>query len=129
MDKIKFPDKYKFTTKRVSSHCYDTIFCKLLLAKSNKVIGRVTLELDCRSYRTHSSLDKIYRGKGLGTLMYAAAIQYALDRGHKVRSSGHTSLNAQRVWKSKGLRKYFKIRFVRHPQYTPEFDVWYASDK
>jgi len=129
MDKIKFPDKYKFTTKRVYSRFGDIIFCKLLLAKSNQVIGRVTLELDCQSYRTHSRLDKTYRGKGLGVLMYAAAIQYALDRGHKVRSSGYTSANAQRVWRSKRLRQYFKIRFVRHPQYTPEFDVWYASAK
>ena len=80
------------------------------------------------SYVTHSRLDSLYHRRGLGTIMYARAIQWALDNGHVVRSSGNSSDMAQRVWKSKGLRNFFSIRKRKHKECS-RYDTWYAYSK
>lgn len=60
-------------------------------------------------WETHSQLFYSYRGQGLGTWMYAKVIQFALKKGLEVRSSLDTSEMAARVWRSKNLRRHFKI--------------------
>jgi GNAT superfamily N-acetyltransferase len=85
-------------------------------------IGSITLEkvwkngttyntlLKSKQLQTHSSLKEEYRGKGLGALMYAYAINYALERGYSVRCSYNRSENAKNVWAGKTLRKFFRIK-------------------
>lgn len=60
----------------------------------NRRIGSVSLEFaDYRrkTLETHSHLQGRYRGKHLGSFMYASAIKYALDHGFKIHSSGMSS--------------------------------------
>lgn len=59
-----------------------------------------------------ATLDKFYRKKGLGKLMYEKAIEIAAKHNHAVFPEkalgvgiGHTSTQANRVWKS--LRKKY----------------------
>lgn len=61
-------------------------------------------------WETHSSLNQEYHGKGLGSTMYAKAIQWCLDNGYKVRSSGASSDMAKRVWNGQKIRQFFSIR-------------------
>lgn len=77
---------------------------------------------------THSSLNRDYHGKGLGAYMYARAIQFALDNGYKVRSSGGSSEMAQRVWRGHYIRKWFRI--TARKTNGPYCDTtWYATHK
>lgn len=94
-----------------------------------KVVGNICLVRHNRvSFETHSWLAEKFHGKGLGTLLYAKAIQWCLDNGYKVRSSGTTLEAAQRVWRGKGLRKYFTI--LTHKDGTNHhFDMFYAVAK
>lgn len=98
--------------------------------KSYQVIGSIDLQRpgkDKNRYVTHSILDYKYHNRGLGLLMYMFAINYALKKGWKVSSSGNTSEAAQRLWKSKRLRKYFTIK--RKKGIIPTFDKWYVYNK
>lgn len=102
--------------------------------KDKTFIGRINLEKNYgKSYSTHSSLIEAYRNKGLGTLMYARAVQFCLENGLKVRSSGGSSEMAQRVWRGKSIRKHFKIMTRRYKdssgQYYPNYDTFYAYSK
>jgi GNAT superfamily N-acetyltransferase len=87
--------------------------------RSNKMVGYIKLErheIITRNkfiLETHSWLAPRLRGKGIGSLMYARAIQYALDHGHRVQSSGLSSDFAVRVWEGHYLRKHFKIKEER----------------
>ncbi len=101
----------------------------LYIADSN--IGFVNLIPKGKELATHSWLSSNYRNKGLGVLMYARAIQYALENKKRIRSSGESSGDAQRVWKSKTLRKFFRIRRYDDSNY-PKVDTyatWRAYQK
>ena len=90
------------------------------------------IELVCvgdNTYETHSYLDEQFRGKGFGTLLYAKAIQWCHRNGYKIRSSGNTSKEAKRVWKSKTIRSYFRIRKLKKRLWGVPHTVWYAYPK
>jgi GNAT superfamily N-acetyltransferase len=114
--RIRLPKKYSF--KVVKYHDYwdgDKISIRLLYGKNHTRVGYVDLMADFygrghRSLETHSYLDPKHRGKKLGALMYAKAIQWCHENNRPVRSSGSSSEDAQRVWKGKTLRKFFNIR-------------------
>ncbi len=103
-------------------------------------IGRVSILKDYLPnqatdvYRTHSNLNEPYRDKKLGVRMYARAIQFALEKGFKIKSSGTSSDDARRVWNSKSLRKYFRIKHIKNKNYTnttygDRYDTWVAYQK
>lgn len=119
------------------SHCRDYFyngrlykgehFISLYNSISNRKIGSICLEpYGTKTFCTHSSLDVEYRGQGLGALMYARAIQWCLDNGYKVRSSGSSSNDAERVWRSKSIRKNFSLRERISPYGHP---TWYVLNK
>ena len=60
-------------------------------------------------HETHSNLDKEHRGKGLGLVMYSAAISHGLSKGYTVVSSRSPSALAQRVWCSKRLTETYLV--------------------
>lgn len=80
------------------------------------------------TYRTHSTLSEAYHGKGIGILMYAKAIQLALKLGFTVKSSGQSSSKAKRVWSSKGLRRFYRVRKVK-PSGINRGKTWQAFKK
>lgn len=81
-------------------------------------------------YETHSFLFPKFRKKGLGTLMYAKAISLLLSKGYKIQSSEFPSGAAQRVWKSKSLKKYFDITTVKvNRKYYNGFDTIYVPSQ
>lgn len=105
--KIKAPKGYSFKIDTIGYRV------RVILSHNKKQIGRVSLHKSyylAKTYETHSSLEEEYRGQGLGVLMYARAIQWALEHGYRIKSSGSTAGYAQRVWESKSLRKYFVIK-------------------
>lgn len=79
-----------------------------------------------RFYRTHSSLDYAYHGKGLGTMLYAKAIQWALGKGYRVSSSGSSSALARQMWSGKSIRKYCKV-VGKHK--ADGYPIWYCYSK
>jgi GNAT superfamily N-acetyltransferase len=122
--KIKAPKGFSFKVKKMSAN-YTRV--TLHLAKG-KQIGYVNLSrVRPGFYATHSGLDVKYHNKGLGVLLYARAIQYALEKGWRVSSSGGSSESAQRVWRGKTIRKYFSIKLKKG--YQPYDDKWYAYAK
>lgn len=125
--KIKAPKGYKF--KVIANRFSAQV--NLLLANGVE-IGHITLVRDSSSvkniYRTHSTLNSAYHRKGLGSLMYARAIQFALEKGYSISSSGGSSDAAQRVWKGKTIRKYFTIKLKRRDK-NYRHDRWYAYVK
>jgi GNAT superfamily N-acetyltransferase len=97
--------------------------------KINRKIGYINLYKGWdKTYTTHSYLEDKYHGKGLGVLLYAKSIQWCLDNGCRARSSGASSKKAQRVWKSKGLRKFFNIKTYKS-RISSEYDTWHAYAK
>lgn len=92
----------------------------LLFDKSNRKcrgkkpedIGYIFLErIYENQYQTHSGLDDKYHGKGLGALLYAKAISFALKNNFKVMSYAYPSIEAENVWTySRLLRNNFNIR-------------------
>lgn len=130
---IRSPDGFQVRPKITK---YDNeieyVYCKLfdMNMDPSHSIGDVLLEReDSKTFVTHSELDSFYRNKGLGTLIYAKAIAWAINHGYKVRSSGDSSDMAKRVWNGRGLRKYFKI--TKHTDNTFSFtrETWYATRK
>jgi GNAT superfamily N-acetyltransferase len=116
---------------RIYKRCLQIVTVSLydIKGKPNKKIGYIDLYRDYpKSYTTHSFLDDRYHGKGLGVLMYARAIQWCLDNGFQVKSSGNSSLKARRVWKSKSLRELFNIKTHKSTMGS-EFDTWHAYTK
>lgn len=113
--------RYEFGNKDWLITLYDSI-------NPSNYIGSIQLErLSDNKYITHSSLNEAYRGKGLGTLMYAKAIQFCMDKGFKVSSSNSPSYYAQRVWESKSIRKFFLIKKRRSDKYGNY--SWFAYNK
>ncbi len=106
-----------------------SVYVELRDSKTKRFCGRVSLvrRSYTGSYETHSTLNEELRGKGIGTLMYARAIQWCHERGHTVRSSGASSDMARRVWQSKGLRKLFSLR--KRKGDAAAYDTWYAYRK
>lgn len=97
----------------------------LVKSKTGHVVGGVDLEWissrglkfdpksqnPCfRRFETHSDIEEGLRGKGYGILMYAKAILVGQSRGLRVVSTRYSSTEAVRVWKSKRLRKMFRIK-------------------
>jgi len=132
--RIRLPSGYFF--KCIPLHFYDgrpdsidiALFRK---TKSSRKIGHVRLVYEGNNtYETHSNLSTSYRNKGLGAIMYAKAIAWCLERGYKVKSSGASSTQAQRVWRGKKLKRLFNIR-VSKCKYDPDpmNDTWRASLK
>lgn len=137
--RIRLPKNFYFTVEKHRHVCDDyctrygceefdeeAIATISLHDRNNEMasgIGEVRLVkvLNKEAYETHSSLDQEYWGKGLGTKLYAKAIQWGMKNGLKVRSSVAPSTYAQRVWNSKSLRKYFKIRSGRD-----YYGCWYV---
>ena len=101
----------------------------LVEKKRGLEMGNVNLAMNVysNSFHTHSFLHATLHNKGFGTLLYARAIQWALENGFTVRNSGSSSDLAQRVWRGKSLRKYFRI-VTKHNKYRkePRYDVFYA---
>lgn len=87
--------------------------------KMGEFTGRCCLkQIDIGLLETHSRLDDELCGQGYGTMMYSAAIRFAKEMGFRVCSSRHSemSLDARRVWRSRGLNKSFKI-YKDHERY------------
>jgi GNAT superfamily N-acetyltransferase len=144
--KIKAPKGFQF--KITPGPAYTTV---QLFDKNKKVpdatgkmvpyayaVGNVNLHKDTFSdnfWRTHASLNAEYHNKGLGTLLYARAIQWCLEHGYRVSSSGRSSEMARRMWKSKSIRKFFRIKQAKtklgkqYPTYGDIYDRWYAYEK
>lgn len=105
---------------------YPNVSITLFDLKSNIRIGYLDLERTYNNkYITHSSLDPKYRGKGIGLFMYIKALRWCLKNNHRVTSSGGTSSDAQRVWRSKTLRKHFTIKV----KYISGQPTWYVYKK
>lgn len=60
-------------------------------------------------WETHSWLSNKFHGKGLGLQIYKRAIALARRKGFDIASSTNYSAMAERLWKSKRLRKKHKI--------------------
>lgn len=119
---IRFPKDYSIVIKAYSRtgkklttlHKKDVGRIEVRLMHFKTHIGSVEL---CKDYyakkptlRTHSFLNSSYHRKGLGTLLYAKACRWAIQNGWTVTSSGYSSEQAQRVWRGKGIRSFFRIR-------------------
>lgn len=121
--KVKAPRGFSFKIRKMGS----SIFVALHKNGVKEVIGRVTLaKVAPKVYETHSWLHLDYRNKGFGTLIYARAIQWGFDNDSRVRSSGRSSGDAQRVWNGKGIRKYCSLRKRIVKVYGEERPKWYA---
>ncbi len=143
ISRIRAPKGLKWKIGPITSGC-QCVSCAALARKSISVklmqganeIGYINLRPNYTKdnlYETHSWLHPDYRGKGIGTKLYARAIQYCLVNNYRVRSSGGSSSDAQRVWKSKSLRKYFYIRKTfsskTYRSYGDDYAHWNAYEK
>lgn len=113
-----------------SDDCYNdnNKYIKITLLNSrNRYCGHVSLESDwvnSKVLETHSFLAKGLRNKGIGSKLYAKAIQVGLKNGLKVRSSGCSSPDAIRMWEGKTIRKYFSIRKIDKSQWEPKWGAY-----
>lgn len=87
----------------------ETVNVLLINSTTGEIVGNIDLERFKNRYVTHSDLQDQFHNKGIGIIMYAKAIQWCHKNGYKVSSSGSSSLEAQRLWASRRLRKWFKI--------------------
>lgn len=62
-------------------------------------------------WETHSELEPEYRGRGLGTLLYARAFDYGMNHKLSVVSSLNPSADAQRVWRSRSINDKFFVGY------------------
>jgi GNAT superfamily N-acetyltransferase len=121
--RVRAPKGYHFEVVKPD---YDGAYTFVRLYKKGVqyYIGQISLEpYGTKTYATHSRLEDAYHGKGLGAIMYAKAIQWCLDNGYKVRSSGSPSEYAQRVWGGSSLRRYFSIRQTTNGSYYKTWAV------
>lgn len=127
--KIRTPNNFLFQIKSCSQN--KTVHIYLLDKKENKKVGRVSLHRQLNGiYETHSHLQKKYRGLGLGTKLYSKAIQWCLENGYSIRSSGNSSDEARRVWQGKSIRKFFLIKKKKDKDNPSSYyDTWYAYSK
>ena len=117
-DQIRLPKGFRFEIRRelgcscLSCRGIITYVVKLLNGKTEAgtvKLRRARFTSKVKSFETHSYLADEYRGKKLGALMYAKAVQWCLRRGYRVSSSTSPSAFAQRVWNGKTIRKYCRI--------------------
>lgn len=124
-----FNVRYRVETHRKKIY---NVYCELYdRAKGTYyAVGNVELvQTGNKGFATHSNLDPEYWNRGLGTLIYAKAIAWALNHGYKVQSSGGSSDMAKRVWSGRGLRQLFDIQ-KRTRKYTYNTnETWYAYPK
>jgi len=104
---IVAPRGYYF---RVVKGIYGGWSVKLYKRKIGEIghINLVRVYTGC--YATHSHLDNKFHNKGLGALLYAKAIQWGIKHGYRIRSSGGSSRDAQRVWRGSTLKRWFDIK-------------------
>lgn len=122
---VRAPRGFKWKITTYSPTHYDFAIIELHTT-SGHYVGSVRLcpgDRDKKIAETHSDLDSPYRGRGYGTKLYVRAIQWGLAHGYKVRSSGSSSSDAQRVWEGKGIRQYFQLRTTSR---TSGYKTWYV---
>ena len=130
--KVRAPAGHYF---RCTTGKYGDIYIRLYkkFKSCDRSIGLVRLvSMGGKKYATHSNLARKYHHKGLGTLIYSKAIEWCLQRGFRCQSSGYSSEDAQRVWKGKGIRKFFTIKQKQTESGTwanPEYQTWTAYEK
>jgi len=127
INKVRAPKGFTFRVKKMSNYLTQVALFTSTPGGSRK-IGHINLRsVRPDYYETHSYLEDDYHHRGLGALLYARAIQHALEKGWGVRSSGSSSDDAQRVWRGKTIRKFFSIKLKKG--HDPEYDKWYAYAK
>jgi GNAT superfamily N-acetyltransferase len=133
MKKVVAPKGYFF---RVTKNYYGGYSVKLFKKRKEGEIGHVNLvRLYSKCYATHSYLSPQFRNKGLGARMYAKAIQWCLERGLRVRSSGSSSDDAQKVWRGSFLKRFFDVKVKPGVDYrdkktpVPRHDTFYPHPK
>lgn len=139
-NKISPPKNFKFKVHNIKSQYHSYEFrIELWNTRKSLRVGYIELERNPysrkilrdgkwvrpKAFTTHSNLLEEYRGRGLGTLLYAKAIEHCLKRGWKVSSTSPSEW-AQNVWESRGLRKFFSIK-KRSIGWGTE--RWYAYNK
>jgi GNAT superfamily N-acetyltransferase len=109
MKKVIAPKGYYFRV--VKPYVHGGFSIRLFKKNNSGEIGHVNLQRkDNGDYGTHSYLFPQYRNQGLGALMYAKAIQWGREHGLRVRSSGGSSDDAQRVWRGSSLQRWFDVK-------------------
>lgn len=96
---------------------------KTILTKNTEGVafGEISLIDDGEGYRVdYTSVDKPYRGQGLGKALYQEAIRAAKQYGKKYIESAHSvSESAANVWKSLGAEEIsggrYRVNFDSHP--------------
>lgn len=112
---VRAPRGYRWDIQVFSDSNYDVAEINLVNSRGTYVGGvRLCPEGDkkFRIVQTHSDLNFDLRGRGYGTKLYVRAIQWGLANGYRVRSSGGSSDDAERVWMGKGIREYFHLRTI-----------------
>ena len=66
--------------------------------------------------------------------MYAKAIQWGIENGYRIKSSGGSSSDALRVWRGSTLKRFFDIKVKPGRNYhdqthNPEYDTFYPRPK
>lgn len=99
----------------------------------DKYIGHVELnQVDSFSKKileTHSDLEMEYHNQKLGVKMYAKAIKVGMKHGFIVQSSGQSSDMAERVWLSKSLKEYFRVRQLPLKSRWDKGNTWRVYNK
>ncbi len=126
--KIKGKTYLPIITKLIIGKCYGCT--SAILKINNKSVGQVNLQkpyvgygynsrgqwvkntaAGLPNYETHSDLDETWHGFGFGIAMYDKAIEYALKNKKTIGSSCGPSSDAKRVWRSRTLRKKYRIKY------------------
>jgi GNAT superfamily N-acetyltransferase len=127
MKKVIAPKGYFFKVTRSGPYY---VYISLFEKGKDSEIGHVNLHREYAGcFSTHSYLLPGYRNKGFGALMYAKAIQWGKTHGYRVKSSGGSSSEAQRVWRGGSLRRWFDIRVRSHETQNPNYDTFYPQFK
>ncbi len=110
----KIPVGYLITINKDYNDYYFRLIKKMPRSTLYEQVGSAHLEKTygkVKTYTTHcEGVNKKYRRKGLGTLLYATMIDYALKKKCKVGSSYSPSTEARRVWNGKHMNSYFQIK-------------------
>ena len=120
---LRCPNGYRFYVKLYNNTRTSSVESRSLpresttsirvdLKKDHDVVGYVDLVWTRFGFwETHSFLDEEERGKNLGTIMYAKAIDVILRRNQRVKSSKSPSNYAKRVWTSRRLNQAYVISY------------------
>lgn len=129
MKKVIAPKGFFFKVERIRGQGFVSVKLFKRKRKNSLEIGHVNLCRDEGWYSTHSYLHDEYRNKGLGALMYAKAIQWGKEHGLRVKSSGGSSADAQRVWRGSSLARWFDIKVRNVYSNNPNQDTFYPHIK